>query len=203
MKGNIKNKKLLREAEKMVLFYKKAKESGNGRLKQAAERLITTKYYLEKGLPQIEHGRFGTRKVVFEDMQYPTELYLLTKARNLKFKLEKLSEKPHIYSTSINISRVLILVDQTKKLYQSGKNDEELDVRANEFLDFVEKHIVLRRHGKTFRIAGREDVRKKETKPDGKLKSFDDYFDDNLAFYQSYKTFIEEKISTKEEKGLN
>ena len=203
MKGNIKNKKLLRKAEKMVLFYKKAKESGNGRLKQAAERLITTKYYLEKGLPQIEHGRFGTRKVVFEDMQYPTELYLLTKARNLKFKLEKLATRPHTYATSINISRILRLVDQTKKLYQRGINDEETDVKAGEFLDFVEKHIVLRRYGKTFRIAGREDVRKKETKPDGKLKRLDDYIDDNLAYYQGYKTFIEEKCSQKQERTLN
>ena len=203
MKGNIKNKLLLRKAEKMVLFFVHARHYGSTEERSWAERLITTKYYKENGLPKIEKGFLGIKKVVFEDMQYPTELYLLTKARKLKFKLEKLSEKPHIYSTSINISRVLRLVDQTKKLYQSGKNDEELDVRANEFLDFVEKHIVLRRHGKTFRIAGREDVRKKETKPDGKLKSFDDYFDDNLAFYKSYKTFIEEKISTKEEKGLN
>lgn len=203
MKGKIKNKLLLRKAEKMVLFFDHAKHYGNREERNRAERLITTKYYKENGLPKIEKGFLGIKKVVFEDMQYPTELYLLTKARRLKFKLEKLASKPHIYSTSMSISRVLRLVDQTKKLYQSGMNDEELDARADEFLDFVEKHIVLRRYGKTFRIAGREDVRKKEKRPDGKLKDLDDYIDDNLAFYQNYKTFIEEKISTKEEKGLN
>ena len=203
MNGKIKNRKILRVATKMVLESEKIRNDKTLRQREAvAERLISTKYYFEKGVPEIQKGFLGIKKVKFEDMQYPKELYLLDKARRLERKLEYIESGIHTYQTLINVTRVYDLVHQTKVFYQKGLTDEEFNKRSEEFLNFVEKHIVTRGGVKTFRIAGREDVRKKEKKPDGKMKSFSDYLDDNIRYYKEYKECLTKRASAQEEKEI-
>ena len=199
MSGKIKTRKILRVATKMVLQSERIRKDRAilGR-KAAAKRLIATKYYLEKGVPEIQKGFFGVKKVKFDDMQYPTELYLLDRARRLECKLESIGSRPHTYETLINITRVYELVHRTKVFYQNGHTDEEFDERAEEFMDFVEKHIVTRGGAKTFRIAGREDVRKREKRPDGKTKTLDDYLDENRAYYNEYKKYLNKRAHAEE-----
>ena len=72
MNGKIKNRKILRVATKMVLESEKIRNDKTLRQREAvAERLISTKYYFEKGVPEIQKGFLGIKKVKFEDMQYP------------------------------------------------------------------------------------------------------------------------------------
>ena len=202
MNGKIKNRKILKVATKMILEAEKIKNDKNiSKRKEAAERLIATKYYYENGAPKIEKGFFGKKKVKFENMQYPSELYLLNKIRSVERVLEYIESQPHSYETLMNIVKVNDLLHRTKIFFKNGHNDEELSERADEFVEFVRKHIVTRHGVKTFRIAGREDVRKRELRPDGKMKTRRDYLEENLKYYHDYKAFLNEKAAeAKEEK---
>ena len=201
MNGKIKNKKVLKVATKMILSSEKIRNDKTIRGREkAATRLIKTKYFLENGAPKIEKGFLGKNKVVFDDIQYPKELYLLDKARKLEYKLQYIESQPHSYQTLINITRVYDLVRRTKSFYQNGNTDEEFNNRSEEFMNFVEKHIVRRGMVKTFRIAGREDVRKRELRPDGKIKTHRDYLDENETYYKNYKSYLNKRARTEEEK---